>query len=140
MTKWLLLLTLGFNAALAIAGDTLTLEQGWVREGPPGSEVLAGFVTIHNPTDETMVIQGVDSPDFEQVEMHRSLMDNGMARMVKQSALTVPAHGSLELKPGGYHLMLIRPRRVLQAGDEVSLMFHTSEGTCLHYGFPVRKP
>jgi copper(I)-binding protein len=62
-----------------------------------------------------------DGTFFDNIELHRSVVAKGLASMVPQDYITVPAAGSLELKPGDYHLMLLHPAITLSARDEVSV-------------------
>ncbi len=122
-----LLVALSTVALPAIAAQ-LQVTDAWVREGPPNAEVLGGFMKLHNPSNEAVDVTGVSSPAFERVEMHRSVTANGMAKMIAQDKLTVPANGDLLLAPGGYHLMLFNPKHALQAGQQVSFTLRTAAG------------
>ena len=70
----------------------------------------------------------VSSPAFAEVEMHRTEMVDGMARMLHQDRIEVPAHGSVSLEPGGMHLMLFDPVQPLKAGDKVTFQLSLDGG------------
>ncbi|RRQ20861.1 copper chaperone PCu(A)C [Thiohalobacter thiocyanaticus] len=123
----------------ALAAD-LQVEDPWVRAGPPTARVMAGYMTLHNPGASDREIVRVTSPAFERVELHLSRVEDGMARMIPQDALRIPAHGSLELAPGGYHLMLFNPAAPLQPGDKVELTLQDAAGNRLQVSVPVRLP
>lgn len=112
----------------APADTVLGVRDAWVRQGPPGASVLAGYMSIENLSGQPQTVVGVRSEDFERVEIHRTELREGMARMVPQERLQVPAHGRLTLEPGGYHLMLMRSRRALKAGDAVPIVLETESG------------
>lgn len=112
----------------AAADGSLQVEDAWVREGPPTAEVLAGFMHLQNPGSDAVQVTGVTSPAFERVEIHRSVTENGMAKMIAQDKLTVPAGGDLLLAPGSYHLMLLKPKQPLRAGMQVEFVLHTAGG------------
>jgi copper(I)-binding protein len=42
-----------------------------------------------------------------------------MMKMIKQDFMPIPAHGKLTLKPGGWHIMMIQPKKVPKEGDSV---------------------
>ena len=109
-----------FNAQ----ADELVINDAWVREGPPTAAVLAGYMRIRNTGDKDVVISGAESPQFELVEIHRTEVVEGVARMVPQDELIVPAGESVVLEPGGLHLMLIQPVKPLQQGDKVRIGLH----------------
>jgi len=121
----------------AQADDTLQVSDPWIREAPPGATVLAGYLTLTNTTSAPLVIEAVSSPAFEAVEIHRSQVVDGVARMQPVSELTVPATGNISLAPGGYHLMLLRPVRPLTEGDNVILLLHRADGICVTVTAPV---
>lgn len=141
--RWLMSLALW--AALwavlgpAHAGPAVQVEDAWVREGPPNATVLAAFMVLRNDGSAPVEIVAASSPRFARVELHLSRMEDGMARMVQQSALTVPASGSLELAPGGYHLMLFEPDGPIESGQRVALTLRTRNGEDIEVSAQVRR-
>ncbi len=112
---------------LPAAADTqLVVSHAWVREAPPGAGVQAGYMEIHNTSSKTIKITAIESPNFTSVEMHRMFNHNGMMRMQQQDTLNIPANSMLELKPGGYHLMLRNPASYLKSGDTVQFTLTTT--------------
>jgi len=107
---------------IARAGDDLTITDAWVPEAPPVASVMAGYMTLKNISDKEITVTTVSSPDFKKVEMHRTETKDGMARMIEQKSIVVPAHAETIFKPGGLHLMLIKPQRKLARGDSVTLI------------------
>ena len=115
----------------------LEITDAWVREAPPSSRVLAAYMSINNTTESAISITEISSPDFETAELHRTVIDDGVARMLRVEQLDVPAGENIRLEPGGLHLMLFTPQRMLSAGDEISLTIHLSSDTCLFISAPV---
>jgi len=105
----------------AWADASVSIENAWVRDAPPHAEMSAGYLTIMNHSAQTQTLTSVSSPQFQKVEAHKTEMVNGQVRMLREDNVTVPAHGSVEFKPGGYHLMLIHPLHELKTGDRVEL-------------------
>jgi hypothetical protein len=124
-------------AGSTLAAPTMDITDGWVREAPPTSRVLAAYMQIINLTDSELTVTGITSPDFEAAELHRTVVENGMARMLPVPELTIPAGGSITLAPGGLHLMLFDPVRPLQQGDTVTLVLHRSDDICITLAVPV---
>lgn len=124
-------------AATAAAAPTMDVIGGWVREAPPTSQVLAGYMQIINLTDAEFTITGISSPDFDSADLHRTVVEDGVASMLPVPELTIPAAGSVLLEPGGLHLMLFDPARPLVQGDSVTLVLHRSDGICLTLSVPV---
>ena len=118
---------LWLTAGHAEAAD-LRFVQPWIREAPPGMQVLAGYVEIANHGQQDRRITAAHSPDFARIEFHRTIIDGDMARMVAQETVALPAGQTVWFEPGGSHLMLFEPRRRLRTGDRVTLEFRFANG------------
>ncbi len=134
------LLMLFFSAATAVAAESVvTVDEPWVREGPPTARVLAGYMVIRNPGDQPQTIVGAGSPAFHAVEIHRTVTEAGVARMAEQERLQIPAQGQVALEPGSYHLMLMGAQHALRAGDTVEIVLYLEGGRQVIVNAPVRK-
>ncbi len=120
--------------------DPLQVNEAWIREAPPNAMALAGYMTVTNSGTEDRQLIAVSSTDFERIELHRSELVEGVARMIPQDRMPIPAAGRLVLKPGDYHLMLMHPRRSLKAGDEVNAILSFDNGEELPAVFRVKRP
>lgn len=138
MLRIIFLLVSLFILQVAAAGQ-LVAEDPWIREAPPGAHMMGGFVMLRNTAYEDIVIKSVQAEDFHMAELHLSVVEDGMARMIEQESLLVPARGELELKPGSYHIMLMHPSRALKAGDVSDIRLFLVDGTSLTISFPVVK-
>ena len=126
--------------SLITAADTaLEVTDPWIREAPPGANVLAAYMVIANQGVQAATITAIASPDFERIEMHRTLVEDGVARMVPVESLQIAAAGRVELEPGGMHLMLYSPRRPLREGDSVALEIQQSGAASIRVHVPVVK-
>lgn len=121
------------------AADSLNIINPWLPETPPGARVMAGFMEIHNPGNKNLEITAVSSPDFNSIEMHLSKDVDGVAKMLQQKTLNIPAKGKLALKAGSYHLMLMQPKKRLMEGDKTPLTFTLSNGETISFNAPVKK-
>ena len=120
------------------ASDTLTVSNAWVREAPPHAEVSAAYLTLHNPGSQTQTLTDVSSPQFQRVEIHTTRMMNGQVHMQRVAEVSIAAHDSVELKPGGYHLMLINPQHTLKSGDIIELTLHFKSAPQITMQAPIR--
>lgn len=125
-------------AGLAQAGDHLMVENAWIREAPPGASALAGYMTLHNNGDKARVLTGAESVAFGNVMLHRTVMEEGMAKMIHQMSITIPAGESLTFKPNDYHIMLMKPKHPLKAGDKVDVTLSFKNGETLIVTHEVR--
>ncbi len=134
----ILALVFFLNGMPAFAADIAVVDP-WVREGPPTARVLGGFMTITNAAARDDALVSVTSPDFNMVELHQTVMEDGMGKMVAQEKIVVPAGGKVVLKPGSYHLMLMMAKRKFKAGDEIKAELSFESGAVLSVVLPVRK-
>jgi copper(I)-binding protein len=121
----------------AMAAPAVDVETPWVREAPPASTVLAAYMVVRNNGDTQYTITRIESPDFRDARIHRTVVDDGVAKMLAVEQLPVPVHGSVTLEPGGLHLMLFDPLRTLHEGDSVTLVIHVSTGDSVTVQAPV---
>ena len=121
------------------AEELLTFENAWAAEAPPVAPVMAGYMVIKNPTNKELAITGGHSPSFKTVEVHTMLMREGMMEMKKLDQLAIPAKGEVTLKPGGLHVMLIKPLKTHKAGDKIKVTFNFTNGKTQTIQLPVKK-
>lgn len=135
-----LLLWAALSPAAAMAdGPSTQVSHVWIREAPPGTDVMAGYFVLQNLTSRPLSLTAVSSPEFGQVMMHESVVQGSEESMRAVAKVELPARGSIEFKPGGYHLMLMQPRKNLFSGDNVTLMLTFSDGSELAILAPVRR-
>lgn len=129
MIKWgsVFAVALLFVTACAAAGRSgVRVESAWARATPAVAPVAGGFLTVVNEGGRDDRLLRVESGIARRIEIHEMRNADGVMRMrLVSDGLPLPAHGRLELKPGGYHLMLIQPTRALREGDrfEAVLVF-----------------
>jgi copper(I)-binding protein len=93
------------------------VDGGWVRASVPGQQATGAFMRI--TAKETMQLIGVDSPAAGVADVHEMKMQDNVMRMRAMERLELPAGTPVELKPGGYHLMLQDLKQPLTAGTTV---------------------
>lgn len=111
-----------FVLCLGAAGNALaavTVNEAWVRATVPGQSVAAGYMKLRSGESATLV--GIRTPLAPEAEVHEMSMQGGVMKMRAVNRLALPAGRVVELKPGGYHLMLMNVRNPLKAGDKVPL-------------------
>jgi copper(I)-binding protein len=122
---------------LPAVGATLEVRDAWIREAPPTASVLAAYMVISNTGGTPARITAIASPDFDHTELHRTIVESGVARMVPIEKLEIAAGEMISLEPGGIHLMLINPLRQLRQGDTVTLILQCADGTSDTFTAPV---
>ena len=102
----------------------LAIDDAWIRSGPPNSKTFAGYLKFTNRSSAEISIKELKSNAFEKIEMHSSFTEDGISSMKKLNALEIPANSTLNLKPGGYHLMLNSPNKMIKESDLIELMIY----------------
>ncbi len=112
-----LALTLGLAAGAA--GAQVTVADAWVRGTVTGQKATGVFMQLKSASDTALVAAA--SPVAGVVEIHEMKMDGGVMKMSAIKGLAVPAGKTTELKPGGYHVMLMDLKQPLKEGETVPL-------------------
>jgi len=99
----------------AVAHAQVSVKEPWVRATTPQQAVTGAFMRIDSSAPARLV--EVRSPIAGRVELHETRIEQGVARMRHVQTLAIP----VELKPGGYHVMLMDLKRQLKAGETVPL-------------------
>ena len=123
LTITLILLLIGCDS---LKTSDLIFNDLTVYAPRAGNRVTAGFTNITNNSPDTITINSISSPQFNIVEIHETIMNNGIASMIKINTLTILEKQSVSLKPGGKHLMLIDPVKRISEGEEIRLIFELS--------------
>ena len=139
MSAILAAMLLGLFAAGASAMEGISVNMPWVNEAPPHAAAMAGYMMLKNGSDQPRVLVGASSPAFASAMLHRTVMQNGMAKMLHQKAIVVPAHGTVTFEPNGYHIMLMKPKKHYVAGDKLKITLRFKNGEKITTVFPVRK-
>lgn len=107
--------------AQAQAQSTIRVEQVWSRATPNGAQVGAGYLRITNTgsTPDRLISGSTDVAN--RIEVHEMAMENGVMKMrALNKGLDLAPGQSVELKPGGYHLMLMGLKQPLKDGTTFS--------------------
>jgi len=137
-----ILLLLSLMPLILSAESTSTtpdVSEAWIREAPPNAMALGGYMTIDNKAPQERHLLAVSSADFKSIELHRSQLVKGVAQMIPQHSMPVPAEGRLVLKPGDFHLMMMHPRRALREDDEVAATLRFDNDELISVTFRVKK-
>ncbi len=103
------------------AGSSITVSDAWVRNPVIADEPGAAYLVIQNNGAAVDKLLSVESDIARTIELHQSMESGGMMQMSPVPNIPVPANGKVELKPGGFHMMLMGLTRPLKIGDKVQL-------------------
>lgn len=116
-------LTLGAILALApgASASSVMIMKAYARASAvPTAQTGAAYVSLMNHGADDKLLS-VSTPAARTAELHKSEEVDGVMKMAPVGALDLPMHGTLEMKPGGYHIMLIGLAKPLAKGEEIEL-------------------
>lgn len=139
--KFIALITLLFCSFLTQAQNVL-VQDAWVRATVPGQRATGAFMKITAHEGATLV--GASSAAAGVAQVHEMKLEGGVMKMrAVAHGLDLPAGLAVELKPGGYHVMLMDLKAPLEEGTRVALtlLFTNAAGqpSQLELQLPVSK-
>jgi copper(I)-binding protein len=131
----LVLLCGGVFTLSASAEDerVLLVEKAWAPQMPPTVSVMAGYLSAVNVSAKPITVTGLSSPAYQYVEMHQSLIEDGVASMVAVKSLLINPGERIEFAPGGLHLMLINPSATYTPAKPVPMALHLDNGDHINF-------
>jgi len=108
--------------------QSLSYKNVLIPEAPPVASVMAAYFDVVNHTNKKQTITHVESPQFQNVEIHSMTMKDGIMRMKEFDSLSIKPKETFSLESAGLHLMLIRPTKRLKKGDQVILKLKLASG------------
>jgi copper(I)-binding protein len=114
-----LLVFVAAAAAATAAQAQVTVSGAWVRGTVQGQTATGAYMQLRSADGATLV--GADSSAASIVEIHEMRMEGNTMRMRGVEQLELPAGRTVELKPGGYHVMLMDLKAPLKKGDTVPI-------------------
>lgn len=101
---------------------TIRIDGGFARQSIGMKGASGAFMTVHNGGQADDRLVGARSPVAGKAEVHRTTVTaNGVAEMRPAGAIDLPAGGTIELQPGGLHIMLMQLNQALDPGAEIPL-------------------
>jgi len=125
----LIALTASLVIASHVAAQTVTISNAWVRATVQGQKATGAFMTVMSK--ENAKLLSVSTPVAGIVEIHEMKMDKDVMKMAAlPNGLELPAGKAVDLKPGGYHIMLMDLKLPLNkdVGVPLTLTFQDSNG------------
>jgi len=116
--RWLVFIAAA-AAGTAVQTEGITVSGAWVRGTVQGQTATGAYMQLKSADGATLV--GADSPAAGIVEIHEMRMEGNTMRMRGVDKLELPAGQAVELKPGGYHVMLMDLKAPLKKGDTVAI-------------------
>jgi copper(I)-binding protein len=114
--------------AAAASSAAVKIEGAWARPSVQGQKTSGAYMKLTADADTTLV--GVSSPAAGAAEVHEMKMDGDVMRMRSVEGVRLPAGKAVELKPGGFHVMLMELKAPLMKDSSVplTLVFRDAKG------------
>lgn len=127
-TRPALVLSALFSGLCTLAQAQVSVSQPWVRATVAQQQSTGAFMQLSSPTATRLV--GVSTPLTSVAEVHEMAMQGDVMRMRQVQALELPAGKAVELRPGGYHVMLMNLKTHVKEGQTVplTLSFESPDG------------
>jgi len=117
----------------------LEIHDAWIKNLPPAVPVRAGYMTIRNAQANAVSIIAIRSDAFASVEIHRTIAEDGMMRMEPVPTLVIEPDSSVQLAPGGLHLMMMNPTEATRPGDLLQIVIELDDGSTQSLNMTVKK-
>jgi copper(I)-binding protein len=115
---------------------SIQIDHPWARATPRGATVAAGYFKLTNTGSTPDRLVGGSSSASKEIEIHEMSMTDGVMRMrPMKGGLEIKPGQTVELKPGGSHLMMIDLKQQLQQGQRVkgTLVFEKAGSVDVEY-------
>jgi copper(I)-binding protein len=119
--------------------DAIKIDGAYTRATAPGQQVAGGFMKIENKGNTADQLLSASSPAAGEVQLHEMSMEGNVMKMRQVKDIAVPAGGSVELKPGGYHLMFMNLKGPFAAGQTVPVKLKFAKAGELEVKLPVNE-
>jgi copper(I)-binding protein len=116
----------------------IEIEQPWARATPKGATIGAGYMRITNKGTEPDRLIGGTVAFAQRFEVHSMAMEQGVMKMREvKDGLEIKAGETVELKPGGYHVMFVDLKQPLKQGDTVKVTLKFAKAGTIDVEYPV---
>ena len=128
-----------FGTAACSDPKPLYVDGGYVRLNANPAAPSAAYFTLHGGNDP-VVLRDVTTDSAVRLEIHESMMQGNMASMKPVDTIDVPAGKTVQLAPGGKHMMLwqINPQAI--AAGKMTFTFIFSNGDRILVDAVIQKP
>jgi copper(I)-binding protein len=125
-------------ATAVTAAESISIQDAWVKAADEG--MSAAFGTLENSGDTDITVVSAQSPASTMIELHETVENDAgeMVMQAKDGGFVIPANGSLELAPGGNHIMLMGLTAPVQAGDESTFTLTLDDGSTYEFTAPAK--
>ena len=118
----------------------IMVENAWARATPGNIKTGGAYMTLKDMGTSPDQLVGVSTPVADKAELHIMTEDNGVMKMRPVAAIPVEPGKPTELKPGGYHVMLMGLKNPLKEGDSFPMTLKFEKAGTIQVTVKVEKP
>ena len=127
------------SLVMADGNTTLKITDVWTTPALTKNANLAVYMHIENTHEMPVSIIGAETADAEHSMIHQTSTDkDGTSHMEHLMQLDIPAHGSVDFKPGSTHVMLMGLKKQFKQGDSFPLTLEVAKGEPVQVQVEVR--
>jgi periplasmic copper chaperone A len=128
----------GPGLAETYKAGAIQIEQPWARATPKGATIGAGYMKITNTGSEADRLMGGSVPFAQRLEVHSMTMEQGVMKMREvKDGLEIKPGETVELKPGGYHVMFVGLKEPLKQGEDLTVTLKFAKAGTVEVKYPV---
>ncbi|WP_289242879.1 copper chaperone PCu(A)C [uncultured Campylobacter sp.] len=125
--------------AFALQAEVLLVDP-YAKATPPNAKNSAAFMKIENKSNSDIELLAASSNISKVTEIHTHIEENGMKKMIQIPSIKIPANSSVELKPGGFHIMFLGIQNQINENSNIDLNLTFSDGKTYELTkIPVKK-
>jgi copper(I)-binding protein len=122
------------------ATPSITVSGQWARTSPMATDMGAAYMTINSNMDDELLSAKVDMSIAMMTQIHETVMgDDGAMKMQEVEKIDIKAGIPTELKPGGYHVMLMQLEAPLETGSIISVTLTFAKAGDVVVEIPVQE-
>ena len=124
---------------LTLQAEVLLVDP-YAKATPPNAKNSAAFMKIENKSNNDIELLAASSNISKVTELHTHIEENGMKKMIQIPSIKIPANSSVELKPGGLHIMFLGIQNQINENSNIDLNLTFSDGKTYELTkIPVKK-
>ncbi|MFD2165349.1 copper chaperone PCu(A)C [Thalassotalea euphylliae] len=128
----------GLVTSASIFAQSVSVENGYIREVIPGNKITSAYMQIHNGTEQNKKLVAAKSAEIPRIEIHEHVMEDGMMKMGEVAFIEIPAGEMVELEPMGLHLMMFDIEQPVKAGHNITVTLVFEDKKTLDVLLPVK--
>lgn len=138
MKKLIIASLIGLSTTAWAQATTVKVEDAWVRGTVASQKATGAFMRITSSANARLI--SASSPVAEVVEIHEMAMENDVMRMRQVQGVDLSAGKATELKPGGFHVMLMGLKAPVTGGETVPITLTFEDASKQRFTQAVQAP